>query len=84
MKIDFRKLPVYKSIKKDEADLVDISEFLSNYIYTHCNGIAACSLAMDIFKNGEVELNNKQIEFILQISENFVAVLADSIKDALK
>ena len=82
-KVDFRNFPVYTSIKKDKTDLVDISEFVANYIYTHCNGIAACSLAMDIYKNGEVEMDEKQVKFLLQVSEGFVAVLADSIKDYL-
>lgn len=81
MKVDFKNFPVYASIKKDKTDLVDISEFVSNYIYTQCKGIAACSLAMDIFKNGEVELDEKQVKFLLRVSEGFPCVLADSIKD---
>lgn len=81
MKVNFRNFPVYASIKKDKTDLVDISEFVGNYIYTRCNGIAAASLAIDIFKNGEVELDEKQVKFLLQVSEGFPCVLADSIKD---
>ena len=81
MIVNFRNFPVYASIKKDKTDLADISEFVSNYIYTKCNGIAACSLAMDIFKNGEVELDDKQVKFLLKVSEGFPCVLADSIKD---
>ena len=82
-KVDFRNFPVYASIKKDKTVLGDICEFVSNYIYTKCKGLAACSLAMDIFKNGEVELDEKQVKFLLQVSEGFPCVLADSIKDYL-
>ena len=84
MKVDFRKFPVYKSIRRDETEEVDISEVLANTIYTTRGGVAAHSLAVRIYEQGEVELSEKEKEIILQTSEVFVGVLADSIKKALE
>ncbi len=83
-KINFKKFPVYKSIRRDETEEVDISEVLANTIYTTRGGVVAHSLAMRIYEQGEVELNEKEKEIILQVSNVFVGVLADSIKDILK
>lgn len=83
-KINFKKFPVYKSIRRDETEEVDISEVIANTIYTTRGGVVAHSLAMRIYEQGEVELNEKEKEIILQVSNVFVGVLADSIKDILK
>lgn len=83
MKVDFRKFPVYKTIRRDETEDVDISEVLANTIYTTRGGVAAHSLAVRIYEQGEVELSEKDKEIILQTSDVFVGVLADSIKDRL-
>lgn len=83
-KVNFKKFPVYKSIRRDETEEVDICEVLANTIYTTRGGVAAHSLAMRIYEQGEVELSDKDKEIILQVSEVFVGVLADSIKDKLK
>lgn len=83
VRIDFRKFPVYKSIRRDDTEEVDISEVLANTIYTTRGGVVAHSLAMRIYEQGEVELNEKEKEIILQTAEVFVGVFADSIKDRL-
>lgn len=80
-KINFKKFPAYKSIRRDETEEVDISEVLANTIYTTRGGVVAHSLAMRIYEQGEVEMNEKEKEIILQVSDVFVGRLADSIKD---
>lgn len=81
VRIDFRKFPVYKSIRRDETEEVDISEVLANIIYTTRGGVVAHSLAMRIYEQGEVELSEKDKEIILQASDVFVGKLADSLKN---
>lgn len=83
MKVDFRKFPIYKSIRRDETEMADISEVLANTIYTTRGGVVAHSLAVRIYEQGEVELNDKEKEIVLQTAEAFVGVVADSIKTAL-
>ena len=80
-KINFKKFPVYKSIRRDETEEVDISEVLANTIYTTRGGVVAHSLAMRIYEQGEVELSEKDKGIILQVSDVFVGVLADSLKN---
>ena len=80
-KINFKKFPVYKSIRRDETEEVDISEVLANTIYTTRGGVVAHSLAMRIYEQGEVELSEKEKEIILQASDVFVGKLADSLKN---
>lgn len=83
MKINFKKLPVYTSIKKDKTEEFDASFLIANTIYTQVGGLVAHSLAMRIYEQGEVELNEKEIELIRKVADGFVGVLADSIKDRL-
>lgn len=83
MKVDFRKLPVYKSIRKDETEEVDASFFIADTIYQKCGGLVAKSLALRIYNEGEVDLNEKEIEFLNSFADGFAGVLADSIKDKL-
>ena len=83
MKVDFRKFPIYKSIRRDETEVADISEVLANTIYTTRGGVVAHSLAVRIYEQGEVELNDKEKEIVLQTAEAFVGIVADSIKTVL-
>jgi hypothetical protein len=83
MKVDFKKLPVYTSIKKDVTEEFDASFLIANTIYTQVGGLVAHSLAMRIYEQGEVELNEKEVELIRKVADGFVGVLADSIKDRL-
>ena len=83
MKVDFKKLPVYTSIKKDKTDEFDASFLVANTIYTKVGGLVAHSLAMRIYEQGEVELNENEVELVRKVADGFVGVLADSIKDRL-
>ena len=83
MKVDFKKLPVYTSIKKDNTEEFDASFLVANTIYTQVGGLVAHSLAMRIYEQGEVELSEKEVELVRKVADGFVGVLADSIKDRL-
>ena len=82
MKVDFRKLKVYTSIRKDEVKEMDASYLIANTIYTNMGGVMAHSLAMRIYEQGEVELNERDAEMLVKLADGFAGVLADSIKAA--
>lgn len=81
--INFKRLPVYTSIKKDKTEEFDASFLVANTIYTNVGGVMAHSLALRIYEQGEVELNEKEVELVRKVADGFVGVLADSIKDKL-
>lgn len=83
MKVDFRKLKIYTSIRKDEVKEMDASFLIANTIYTNMGGVMAHSLAMRIYEQGEVELNDKEAELLVKLADGFVGVVADGIREAL-
>lgn len=82
--INFKKLPVYTSIKKDKTEEFDASFLVANTIYTQVGGLVAHSLAMRIYEQGEVELNENEVELVRKVADGFVGILADAIKDQLE
>lgn len=84
MKINFKAFPVYTSIKKDVSNPIDLSVAIANTIYTTVPGVVAHSLALRIYEQGEVELNDDEVAVLMEVASTFVGVLADSIKDNLK
>lgn len=83
MKINFKQFPLYTSIKRDKTEEVDISEVIANTIYMNVGGVIAHSLALRIYEQGEVELNENEVELVRKVADGFVGILADSIKDKL-
>lgn len=83
VRIDFKKFPLYTSIKREKTEEVDISEVIANTIYMNVGGVIAHSLALRIYEQGEVELSDKEVEIIKQVADGFVGVVTDSIKDKL-
>lgn len=83
MKVNFKELPVYTSIRKDKTENVDVSEVLADTIYNHVGGVVAHSLALRIYNDGEVELNEKECEIVRMVADGFVGAIADSIKDKI-
>ena len=81
MKVNFRKFPVYTSIRKAEKVNADISEGVANAIYMSVGGIAAKSLAMRIFDEGELELNSRDIAIVTNAAQGCVGIMADSLLD---
>lgn len=85
MKANFRKFPVYTSIRKDMVMEQDIAFPLSNGIYTNIPGIMAHAVAMKIYSSeGEVELTGEESEALAQWVELFSGIIADSIKDYIQ
>ena len=85
MKVNFRKFPVYTSIRKDMVMEQDISFPLANGIYTNIPGIMAHSVAMRIYEaDGEVELSEEETGALLQWVRLFSGIIADSIKDYIQ
>lgn len=83
MKVNFKELPVYTSIRKDKTEKVDVSEAVADIIYKNVGGVVAHSLALRIYNDGEVELNEKECEIVRMVADGFVGIIADSIKDKL-
>jgi hypothetical protein len=83
MKVNFKELPVYTSIRKDKTEKKDISEVVADIIYKNVGGVVAHSLALRIYNDGEVELNEKECEIVRMVADGFVGIIADSIKDKL-
>ena len=83
MKVNFKELEVYTSIKKDATEKVDASFIIADTIYKNFGGVVAHSLALKIYEQGEVELNEKEVELLSKVADGFVGSLADSIKDKL-
>lgn len=85
MKINFRKFPVYTSIRKDAVMQQDISFPLSNSIYTNIPGIMAHAVAMKIYSSdGEVELTQEEAAALTRWVELFSGVIADSVRDYIR
>lgn len=85
MKANFKKFPIYMSIRKDMVQEQDISYILSNAIYTNIPGIIAHSVAMRIYESdGEMELSDEETANLASWAEMFSGVIADSIKDFIK
>lgn len=83
MKVNFKELHVYTSIRKDKTENVDVSEVIADTIYKNVGGVVAHSLALRIYNDGEVELNEKECEIVRMVADGFVGIIADSIKDKL-
>ena len=80
MKVDFRKL----EIKDLEGNVVtfDASKQLANFIYMETQDLGDLILAQDIYKNGEVELDNDQINKIKGwLRTNFKAFVQKAFDD---
>lgn len=82
MKVNFRKFPVYTSIRKDMVMEKDISFLLSNGIYSNIPGVMAHSVAVRIYEAaGEMELTAEETGALEQWTQMFSGIVADSIKD---
>lgn len=80
MKVDFRKL----EIKDLEGNIVtfDASKQLANFIYMETQDLGDLILAQDIYKNGEVELEDNQINKIKGwLRTNFKAFVQKAFDD---
>ena len=82
MKANFRKVPVYTSIRKDMVMEQDIAFPLANGIYSNIPGIMAHAVALKIYEaESEVELTQEEAQALCQWTEMFSGIIADSIRD---
>ena len=82
MKINFRKFPVYASIRKDMVIEQDISFPIANGIYTHIGGVMAHSVAIRIYNSdGEIVLTDEESAAFAEWVKMFSGVIADSLCD---
>ena len=85
MKINFKKFPVYTSIRKDMVMEQDISFLLANGIYTNIPGIMAHAVALKIYNaEADIELTDEEIKAMGQWTTMFSGIVADSINDYIK
>lgn len=85
MKANFKKFPVYTSIRKDMVMEQDISFPLSNGIYSHVPGVMAHAVAIKIYNSeGDMELTAEESEAMKRWAELFSGIIADSVKDYIE
>lgn len=79
MKVNFAKLEMYTSIRKDSTVLVDVKETVANTMYTSMPGIAPASLAMKIYNSdGEVELTQEEVLILDRMMGQSSGIMRDS------
>ena len=77
-KIDFRKIEV-KTLD-GTPQVLDMSKELGNAIYAKTMDLGELELAREIYKNGEVEIDEVQAETLIRIiREHFLAFVQESI-----
>lgn len=88
MKVDFRKLELKGVDGLEMADengcavTVDISKALGNYIYSETRDLGELELAQRIYKDGEADLSEKEIETVGNyIKTAFKAVVQKAYND---
>lgn len=85
MKVNFRKFPVYTSIRKDMVMEQDISFLLSDGIYMHIPGVMSKAVALRIYSaEGEVELTQQETDALVEWVGMFSGIIADSVIDYIK
>lgn len=62
MKIDFRKIKVFDIEGKDSN--LDLSKELGNAIYKNTPDLGELEFAQELYKKGEVEIDDKKAEII--------------------
>lgn len=85
MKMNFKSFPVYTGISREKTLPMNISLVISDGIYGNVPGIQAHSLALKIYQSeGEVELDDAEVQLLYGSMDMFVGVLADSVRDFIK
>lgn len=82
MTLDFKKIPMI-TIDGNSTDM-DISKELAQVIYSDTKEIKDLDLALDLYKNGEVEINDEQLKTIkTYIAKYFKAFVQKSFETYL-
>lgn len=69
MKVDFKRIPV-KDLEGNITE-TNISKELSQVIYADAREIKDLDLALDIYKHGELDINDEQLEVIKKYLSNY-------------
>lgn len=69
MKVDFKNIPI-KNIE-GEVSNTDISKELAQIIYSDAKEIKDLDLALDIYKNGELEITEEQLNTVKKYLSNY-------------
>lgn len=69
MKVDFKNIPI-KNLE-GEVNTTDISKELAQVIYSDAKEIKDLDLALDIYKNGELELTEDQLNTVKKYLANY-------------
>lgn len=78
MKVNFKNIQV-KDIEGNNST-VDIAKMLGNVIYQKTADLGELELAREIYKNGEVELTQEQVECVKScVKTGFVAFVQEAV-----
>jgi len=70
-KINFKALSLYEGIARRSKKTVDVSEAFADIIYQRVPGIRAHELAMRIYKDGEIAVNEDDGQLITGVAQKF-------------
>ena len=81
IKVDFRQIPV----KDIEGNIqpVDMSKALGNQLYMQGKDIVECELGRDIWRKGEVELNDQQAAIVKAAVAGYAYIVREGIESML-
>ena len=66
VKINFKKIKIYKDIAKTKSEVVDMQDEVANAMYEKGQGIGFHALALKIYNaNGEIELDDKEYGLLM-------------------
>lgn len=80
-KVDFRKITL-KNVEGEEMS-VDFSKQLGNQMYMQGQNIEECELGKRMYFDGEVEMNEKNIEVVKRFVAGYPYVSRMAVMDAI-
>lgn len=82
-KVDFRKVEM-ENINGDK-EIVDLSKILGNGLYSQAKTLEVVELARNIWKNGEVELSDEEVNFLKElVPQLFPYIVKTAILNTIK
>lgn len=81
-KVDFRKIEVENI--EGGVDIADVSKELGNQMYMRGSDIEECEMGREIWKKGEVELNEKQIALVRKHIAGWFYILRSAVEKKIK
>ena len=82
VKINFKKITVYKDIAKTKVEVIDMQDEVANTLYEKGVGIGFHALALKIYNaQGEIELDDKEYALLMAYANK---MCTPSVIDALQ